>query len=252
MEENYQKVCLNTGDIINKGWELTKKHFPVFLLLIILKGIISELPGIPYLQTYMDYVMAYGNAVSSEQLMQMMISSGDYWQMVKWMYIFSVVVFFIGCYVDVVFYRMQCATAYEDKVSLTDGFKNAFHGYWLFLGTYLVYGIIIGLGTVCCILPGIYLAIRFMFVPYVSAHHPELTFSEVFSCSWKMTKGHFWKLFWLIIVGLGINLVGLVCCCVGVVVTLIITNLMFAHVYKQLFPATPTTEAEVIEEMIER
>ena len=43
MEEyNNQSVRIEVGTLINQGWELTKKHFPAFLLVMILGGMVSS------------------------------------------------------------------------------------------------------------------------------------------------------------------------------------------------------------------
>ena len=97
---------------------------------------------------------------------------------------------------------------------------------------------------ICCILPGIYLAIRLMFTPMIAANHPEVAFSDAFSRSWQMTKGHFWILLWLGIVVIGINIVGLICCCVGLIVTSILSYMMYACVYKLLTPVDNSVSEE--------
>lgn len=252
MEENIQKVSLNTGSIINKSWELTKKHFPVFLLLVILLFIANELPSIPFSQAYMERFLAYGGIVSQEQWLELMITSGEYWSLFKWACILALVCLFIYRYLEVVYYRMLYAAVEGKKIYMTAELKNAIHGYWFYFITYVVYIILLNLGIICCILPGIFIGIRFMFAPYIAANHPELTFSETFLYSWQITKGHFWKLFWIGIVSLGILLIGLVCCCVGIVVSIVLIYLMYAYTYKLLSNARPISnkEMEIIEETI--
>lgn len=251
MEEYVQKGLLNTGDIINKGWELTKKHFPVFLLMGILMFFISELPGIPFSQAYMERFLAYGGIVSQEQWLELMITSGEYWSLFKWVCLLSFLCFFIYRYLEVVYCRMLYAATEDMKVKISVELKNARHSFWFYLGVFIVYIILLYLGIICCIIPGIFIGIRFMFAPYIAANHPNLTFSEVFLHSWQITKGHFWKLFWIEIVSLGILLIGFICCCVGVLVSIVLVHLMHAYVYKLLSDAHPillNTDTEIFEQ----
>ena len=118
MEEYVQKGLLNTGDIINKGWELTKKHFPVFLLMGILMFFISELPGIPFSQAYMERFLAYGGIVSQEQWLELMVTSGEYWSLFKWVCLLSFLCFFIYRYLEVVYCRMLYAATEDMKVKI--------------------------------------------------------------------------------------------------------------------------------------
>lgn len=97
-----------------------------------------------------------------------------------------------------------------------------------------------------CILPGLFLQIRLMFVPIIAANKPELTLSEVFSRSWSITKGHFFDLFLFGIIVVLINIVGFLCCCVGLYVTSIISEFMYVELYYRLSndgnPASPAED----------
>lgn len=235
MEEyNKQPVRIEVGTLINQGWELTKKHFPAFLLVLILGCMISNIYQIAYYGPVMGSILEYGTGVSEEQMLEMLVENGELWNWIGWLIVAFAITFLGGCYLNTVTCCMLNTAIKGGKIDLTSEFKNAFRTYWFFIGTYLVYSLIVGIGIVCCILPGIYLAIRLMFVPMIAANHPEVAFSDAFSRSWQMTKGHFWELLWLGIVVVAINIVGFICCCVGLFVTTIITYMMYACVYKLL------------------
>lgn len=243
MEEyNNRQVRIEVGTLINQGWDLTKKHFPAFLLVMILGVMVSCIYEIAYYGPYMGTALNYGPDVTEEQMIEMLIENGEIWNWVAWILVAAVISFFVGYFLSIITYRMLNTAIKGGKIDLTAEFKNAFRGYWFFVGTYIVYSVIIVMGMICCILPGIYLAIRLMFVPMIAANEPEVAFSEAFSRSWQMTKGHFWELLWLGIVVIGINIVGLVCCCVGLIVTSILSYMMYACAYKLLVPAAPVSE----------
>lgn len=74
-----------------------------------------------------------------------------------------------------------------------------------------------------------------MFAPMIAINHPELTFSEAFTRSWQMTKGQFWQLIGLYLLIILINILGLICCCVGYLLTMVITLMMYGYAYKLLY-----------------
>lgn len=122
----------------------------------------------------------------------------------------------------------------DEKADLTAALKESYRNYLFFIGVYLVYCVTVGLSMLFFIVPGIYLGIRYMFSFMIAANRQDIAFGDAFSMSWQMTKGHFWKLFLFGIVSIGINLVGYACCCVGVLLTLIITYIMYALLYREL------------------
>ncbi len=85
-----------------------------------------------------------------------------------------------------------------------------------------------------CVLPGIYLAVRLAFVPYIAANEPELSVSETFSKSMNLTKDKFWDLLGYGIVAILIVLSGFLLCCVGYLFTAPLSTVFMGVVYKEL------------------
>jgi len=69
--------------------------------------------------------------------------------------------------------------------------------------TTILMGILIALGCICFIIPGIYLAFSYMLVPYLLAEKKDLTMTETLRLSRKMMNGH--KLDYFI---LGLSFIG--------------------------------------------
>lgn len=69
--------------------------------------------------------------------------------------------------------------------------------------TIILMGLIVALGCVCFIVPGIYLAFSYMLVPYLLAERKDLTMTETLRLSRKMMNGH--KLDYFI---LGLSFIG--------------------------------------------
>lgn len=58
------------------------------------------------------------------------------------------------------------------------------------IGTMLLMGVIVALGCICFIVPGIYLAFSYMLVPYLLVERRDLTITETLQLSRKMMNGH--------------------------------------------------------------
>ena len=250
---NYQSQ-FTIGGVIDEAWALTKKHFPVFLLLTILSSIIAGIFQYAYYGPYLELALSnLDTTITEDEWMNMMVANGEIWNWVGKLSLAYIFVFLVNNYLVVVGGRMLHAAVYGERVDMTAEFKNARHTFLFYLGVNIVYLLIVTAGCLCCILPGIFLAVRLMFAPMIAINHPELTFSEAFTRSWQMTKGHFWKLIGLYLLVILLNILGIICCCVGYLLTIVITYMMYGYAYKLLYPvepepvveAVPTAEAEM-------
>jgi hypothetical protein len=128
------------------------------------------------------------------------------------------------------------------KISLnfTDNLKSEiddlFSQYRLFfraLFASFLFFLICLLGTILFILPGIYFAIRFYLYIYFIVDK-KARIIESLKRSWEITKGQVWNLFLFNLVLFGINLLGAICLLVGLLVTLPISEVATAFVYRNL------------------
>jgi uncharacterized membrane protein len=101
-----------------------------------------------------------------------------------------------------------------------------------FLASLLTGLIVIG-GLILLIIPGIYFAFRLKFAAYLVIDK-NLGPVEAIKKSWKMTKGNVWNLFFFgILLGL-INILGFICLLVGLFITVPLSMLATAFVYRKL------------------
>jgi len=70
---------------------------------------------------------------------------------------------------------------------------------WRYVLGWLAYAAVVVVGLILFIVPGVYLSIRFMFVPILIVDK-ELTIKEAFNKSTLLTQGVKWKLFGLILI----------------------------------------------------
>lgn len=103
---------------------------------------------------------------------------------------------------------------------------------WLFfLASLLMWLAIVG-GLILLIIPGIVILIRLSFVRYavVDGMGPV----EGLKRSWAMTRGHWWHIFGFVLAMLGLNIVGAMLLLVGLLVTVPVSMMAWAHVYLKL------------------
>jgi uncharacterized membrane protein len=120
------------------------------------------------------------------------------------------------------------------------GFKN----YLNIVLAHLLTVAIIGLGVVAILLPGIIFACRLVFVSYLvmDKHLDPISAVEE---SWRMTRGHGWRIFWMAIVSFFIYLAGLIMLVVGIIPARIWVKASFATLYQSVLNETegvPETE----------
>ena len=231
MENQFQpQINIEIGEIINRAWKLTKKHFPVFLLLIIITQIVGGLPSQAYYGELINEIIRSNGDIDHQYLNELQMAAYTSGKSI----VLHLIALLLGSYLGVVTLRLLNDAVYGVKLDMTAAFRESFRGYLFFVGVYFIYVIITALGMLMCFVPGIYLGIRYMFAPMIAANHRDVALGEAFSMSWQMTKGYFWQLFLFGIISFGINIVGFVCCCVGILLTSVITYLMYALLYKEL------------------
>lgn len=121
------------------------------------------------------------------------------------------------------------------KYSLEDLFRgaNSFYHYLYFaVGTFL-YGVLVTLGSILFIIPGIIMMIGFYFVQYILAEEKAGIF-ESFKQSWEMTKGNRWKILWLLILILLFNILGALALIIGLFITIPVSYIIGARLYRTL------------------
>jgi uncharacterized membrane protein len=104
-----------------------------------------------------------------------------------------------------------------DKLEIKDMFA-AFKNYWNAVLASLFVGVIIIIGLVLLIVPGIIFACK-------------LAVMEAIEESWRMTGGHAWKVFFIGLLAIPICIAGLLCFIVGIIISIMLVGLAFASLY---------------------
>lgn len=105
--------------------------------------------------------------------------------------------------------------------------------FWNYVGAAIISGVIIVIGFILLIVPGIYFALRFLFVPYLVVDR-KLSPMDALKESSRITKGQKGALLLLLLALLALNILGAIALVVGLLVTIPMTMLSIVHAYRTL------------------
>jgi uncharacterized membrane protein len=117
--------------------------------------------------------------------------------------------------------------------------------FWKFLGASILFAIVIAIGFVLLIVPGIIFALMFMFTTFVVIDR-ELGPIEAMKESHRITYGHKWSLLGFTLLLVLINLLGAIALLVGLLVTIPVSSLAVAHAYRVLSGGAPPPDAAIM------
>ena len=125
---------------------------------------------------------------------------------------------------------------YKDLLTPFKTYKVTLH---YFLAS-ILYMLIVLVGLILLILPGVYLLVRLQFFTYLLVEHENMGVIESLKKSMEMTKGKFWSLFGFGLVFILINILGLIALGIGLFVTIPVTCIAYAMMYRKLSTEAPT------------
>jgi uncharacterized membrane protein len=99
--------------------------------------------------------------------------------------------------------------------------------------------VIVAVGIVFFIIPGIYLAIRLSFTPFLVADR-KMEAVEAVKESWRLTAGHSWTILLIALVAVPISILGLACLGVGLIGAMMWVGMAHASLY---YAVTSSREA---------
>ena len=195
-----QDYRISIGDCISRAWELIKRDFWFLVGACFVAGLIGAGGFIPYL-----------GAVAG------LIIGGPMMGGLSALYLKKI--------------RGQSANFGDIFL----GFGPAFGA---LLGAYLICMLLTTAGFIFCILPGIYLAVSWVFtIPLVIDQ--RMGFWEAMELSRKVVTKHWWKVFGLVIVLGLLGIAGLLVSIVGVFVAWPIGQIALLYAYEDIFHSRP-------------
>ncbi len=189
---------IDTGQAIGYGWASVKKDFWYFVGLAIVATIIGGL----------------GNSWKGHP---------NNWGFLS---------LFLSAWMTCGYVAIALSYQAGKKLPFENLFTN-FKPYWGVLASTLLYGIIVGVGILLLIVPGIYFALKYQFVTTLIVDK-GLGIGDAFQQSAKMTQGKKMSLLGFDLVSLGVIILGAICLGVGVFVAIPVLWLANIVVYRQL------------------
>ncbi len=117
-----------------------------------------------------------------------------------------------------------------ERVEIRDVFAVFQKNYWNAVIAKVVVGVIVALGLVMLIVPGIIFACRLAFVPYLVVDR-EMDVMDALRVSWDMTRGYGWQIFLMGFLAFWIMIGGILCFFVGVFISIMWISASFAAIY---------------------
>jgi hypothetical protein len=191
----------------NVGWKIMGRYFVELLVVGIVMAVLSGPTGI--FQWKMDnfqwfmvplvfFGMAYGIFVAGP------IGYGASWVFLK--------------------------AVRGERVEIRDIFSVFQRNYWNAVVANIVVSVIVGLGIVMLIVPGIIFACRLAFVPYLVVDR-KMDVMDALRVSWDMTRGYGWHIFFMGFLAFWIAIGGLILLFVGIFVSIMWISTAFAAMY---------------------
>ncbi len=191
------------SDTYGFGWNQMKKYFLYLFLISIIMMVAQSLTG---LGNQTDNTSAIG---------QLFI--GIYWLLV------ISVINYGGTYM----YLKAVRDEPFEVVQMFDGFKTNF---WNIVLAHLLTTILVVLGFVMLIVPGIIIACRLAFVPYL-VMDKKMDAVKALEKSWQMTRGHGWTIFFMGLLAIPIAIAGLLLLIVGIIPAAMWISAAFSSMY---------------------
>ena len=194
------------GECYSHGWNQMWKHILELALILIINLLIS--------------IPASGMSAADE--------IGGFFGFYLFIFSLAYAVMIVGPVEYGVAYAFLKAVRSE-KVEIKDMFE-VFKNYVNAVLANILTNLIIGVGFLFFIVPGIIFACKLVFVPYLIVEE-RMDAVEAIKQSWRKTDGHAMTVFLMGLLAIPIFMLGLVLCGVGVLLSVIWTELAFAAIY---------------------
>ena len=159
----------------------------------------------------------------------------------------------LGTLLSTVFGLVIAANIYHVTVMYADGKAATWSDLWTlpierllrYVGSEILINILVCLGFIFLIVPGVYLALRFSQVKYLIIEQGSGVW-QALDESGRLTQGLPWSLLGLFIVEFGIVVAGIMTFVVGLLIAIPVVYLVNAHVYRQLTDSVPVAPSEPV------
>lgn len=207
---NYTTLTPTIGGSFSNGWEVMKKYFLYLLVVVIVIGLVTG-------PSFVNYKIDSHNFIFTIGAIIMMIFGLAYYFLLQPIFVYSSKLIYIDAVRD----------KDIDFRKLIDGFYNYLN---IVLANLLSTALIV-MGLFFIIIPGIIIACRLAFVPYLLMDK-KLDAIQAIEQSWKLSRGLGWNIFFMAIMSFFIGVLGFILFIVGIFPALIWIHSSFASLYQ--------------------
>lgn len=209
---------IEAGDVISSSWSIFKQEMGIVIGGVIVAGIINFASGLP--QGLLGGIAGAMEGQGEKEVAMILLT-------ISWCFlpIGYLVQWFVACGLN----RLLLNVARGEPAAIGDLFTGGKY-LWRMAGASILFGLMVLLGLLCLIIPGIIVSL--MFFPYsyvlVDEDPPGV------DCLWRAktyTSGNLGSIFVLFLAMFGINMLGVCALGIGLVFTIPLTSLMFAVAY---------------------
>ena len=204
-----------------KGWQLLWANFGIILLVWIVSILISGGGSI-----------IFGLLQNTDS-----VGLSIYWSIASLLFTFLVAG---PIEFGVIYFMIRVVRG--ENAEVKDIFEP-FNNYGNVLLAMILLAVIVVVGFIVLIIPGIIFCIRLYYAPYILVDKRTGAF-EAIRESWLITRGHFWRIFLMALMAIPIVIGGLIALVVGIIPAALWINLAFAVLYTQLNPSVPQPAEE--------
>lgn len=221
------------GDVINESWEIIKKHVWIFAAVVLGYLLINLL-----ISSLFSGGIGVASALSNTTDIQAILASlFGISAIISWL-----VTTIISAFFYLGFYKMSLDAADGKKPDLSSfgavSIKKILN---LFIAN-IIYNFVVFIGFLLCIVPGIFFAVRLQFYVFFIIEH-DYSAINALSKSWESTGGESINLILFGIVILLINLLGAIACGIGLLVSIPMSVIALALVYR-IFTGSPVEQVD--------
>lgn len=193
-------------ETLSYGWETAKAHLPFFVVVILITGAVNFAPNILLRGIREEVPILSGLLSLALWLISMLVSLGAI--------------------------KISLKIVDKKNAEIADLF-NGYDQLLNFVIASIIYAILVGIGLILLVVPGVIFGIKYHFYSYliVDKHLGPL---EALKRSGDITKGSKWNLFLLGLASGLVNVVGFLALGIGLFITIPLTMLAYAHVYRKL------------------
>lgn len=209
---------IDAGDVIETSWRIFKNNIGITIGCVFIGGILINVCGLPQ-----NILSAVGEALQKQ-------GNGDAAMICNLLSIcFLPLSLAAQMFIQAGQARLMLNVARGKPAELGDLFTGGRY-FWRMLGSTIVFGLMLVIGFILCVVPGVIVALMFGVYVYVLVDQDPPGI-ECLSVARAASKDNLLALFVIGLAAVGINILGLLALCVGLLVTAPLTTLFVAVAY---------------------